>query len=78
MSKVRLSAWRSAGGYTRKGSGTSQPTCSFFDPKRNSVQRRAVNKDLHANRWGSSVGEHLQPGESYLSGALPGTQGFRS
>jgi len=34
------------------------------------VQRRTTHKDIHANRWDYSVGGHLQPGESYLSGAL--------
>ena len=33
------------------------------------LQRREANKDIHANRWDYSSGEHLQPGESYLSGA---------
>jgi isopentenyldiphosphate isomerase len=38
------------------------------------VQRRSVNKDIYANRWDYSVGEHLQPGESYLNGALRGLE----
>jgi isopentenyldiphosphate isomerase len=36
------------------------------------VQRRADDKDLYPGRWDFSVGEHLQPGESYLDGALRG------
>lgn len=36
------------------------------------VQRRAAGKDLCPGRWDMSVGEHLQPGESYLAGALRG------
>lgn len=36
------------------------------------VQRRAPGKDLYPNCWDLSVGEHLQPGESYLAGALRG------
>lgn len=36
------------------------------------IQRRAHDKDLYPDRWDFSVGEHLQPGESYLDGALRG------
>ncbi|MCZ6642027.1 MAG: NUDIX domain-containing protein [Gammaproteobacteria bacterium] len=36
------------------------------------VQRRATDKDLFADQWDYSVGEHLKPGESYLDGALRG------
>jgi isopentenyldiphosphate isomerase len=36
------------------------------------VQRRAVDKDLYASLWDYSVGEHLQPGESFVSGAHRG------
>jgi isopentenyldiphosphate isomerase len=36
------------------------------------LQRRALDKDLYANRWDYSVGEHLKPGESYHAGALRG------
>jgi isopentenyldiphosphate isomerase len=36
------------------------------------VQRRANGKDLFPGRWDFSVGEHLQPGESFLQGALRG------
>jgi isopentenyl-diphosphate Delta-isomerase len=36
------------------------------------VQRRAADKDLFPGRWDFSVGEHLQPSESYLDGALRG------
>lgn len=38
------------------------------------VQRRAADKDIYAGRWDYSVGEHLQPGESYREGALRGLQ----
>lgn len=36
------------------------------------VQRRAAHKDLYANLWDFSVGEHLQPGESFEEGAHRG------
>ncbi|MFU8813712.1 MAG: NUDIX hydrolase [Pseudomonadales bacterium] len=36
------------------------------------LQRRAAGKDLFPGRWDFSVGEHLQPAESYLDGALRG------
>ena len=36
------------------------------------IQRRAPDKDLYANQWDYSVGEHLKPGESYSEGALRG------
>lgn len=36
------------------------------------IQQRVPHKDLYANLWDYSVGEHLQPGESYLAGALRG------
>ena len=36
------------------------------------VQRRAPDKDLYADQWDYSVGEHLKPGESYAEGALRG------
>ncbi len=36
------------------------------------MQRRAAAKDLYANLWDYSVGEHLQPGESFLQGAKRG------
>jgi isopentenyldiphosphate isomerase len=36
------------------------------------VQRRAAGKDICPGRWDFSVGEHLQPGETYLQGALRG------
>ena len=36
------------------------------------LQLRAADKDLYASLWDYSVGEHLQPGESYLQGALRG------
>ncbi|MEM9620386.1 MAG: NUDIX domain-containing protein [Pseudomonadota bacterium] len=36
------------------------------------LQRRSEHKDLYAGLWDYSVGEHLQPGESYLDGARRG------
>jgi isopentenyldiphosphate isomerase len=36
------------------------------------VQRRAAHKDLYAELWDYSVGEHLQPGETFQQGALRG------
>ncbi len=36
------------------------------------LQRRAWNKDIGAGLWDFSVGEHLQPGESFLDGARRG------
>jgi isopentenyldiphosphate isomerase len=36
------------------------------------VQLRAPDKDLYPDRWDYSVGEHLQPGESFLAGAVRG------
>jgi len=36
------------------------------------LQRRADDKDLFAGCWDYSVGEHLQPGESYLAAARRG------
>jgi isopentenyl-diphosphate delta-isomerase len=36
------------------------------------VQRRAVDKDLYANLWDYSVGEHLHPEESQIDGARRG------
>jgi len=36
------------------------------------VQQRAADKDLYPGRWDFSVGEHLHPGEDYLTGALRG------
>lgn len=36
------------------------------------LQQRAADKDLHAGHWDASVGEHLQPGETYQQGALRG------
>ena len=38
------------------------------------LQRRAANKDLYPDLWDYSVGEHLQPGETYLQGAMRGLQ----
>lgn len=36
------------------------------------VQQRAADKDLYANMLDFSVGEHLQPGETYEQGAVRG------
>lgn len=36
------------------------------------VQRRSANKDVCPNLWDLSVGEHLQPGETYQQGAARG------
>ncbi len=36
------------------------------------LQQRAAAKDLYANLWDYSVGEHLQPGESFYAAALRG------
>jgi isopentenyldiphosphate isomerase len=36
------------------------------------VHQRATDKDLYAGLWDHSIGEHLQPGETYLAGALRG------
>jgi len=38
------------------------------------IQQRAAGKDLFPGRWDFSVGEHLQPGETYLAAALRGLQ----
>jgi isopentenyldiphosphate isomerase len=44
----------------------------FTSDGRLHIQRRAASKDLYANCWDLSVGEHLTPGESYLNGAHRG------
>lgn len=36
------------------------------------LQQRSMDKDLYAGAWDYSVGEHLQPGESYHDAALRG------
>ena len=36
------------------------------------MQQRAADKDLYAGLWDYSVGEHLQPGETFLQAALRG------
>ena len=36
------------------------------------VQRRAAAKDVWPNAWDLTVGEHLQPGETFEQGALRG------
>lgn len=41
----------------------------FASDGRLHVQRRAAHKDLYADLWDFSVGEHLQPGESFEAGA---------
>lgn len=38
------------------------------------IQRRAADKDLYADLWDYSVGEHLTPGETYLAGAIRGLE----
>jgi isopentenyl-diphosphate Delta-isomerase len=38
------------------------------------IQRRAQNKDICAGRWDFSVGEHLQPGETFAAAAARGLQ----
>ena len=38
------------------------------------LQRRAHDKDLYANLWDYSVGEHLTPGETYHAAAQRGLQ----
>ncbi len=44
----------------------------FRSDRRLLLQRRAAEKDVGPNLWDLSVGEHLQPGESYTSGAARG------
>ncbi|MFK7915387.1 MAG: NUDIX domain-containing protein [Pseudomonadales bacterium] len=47
----------------------------LYDPDgRLLLQQRSSSKDLYANAWDYSVGEHLQPGEEYLAAALRGLQ----
>jgi len=47
----------------------------LFDSWQNLLlQLRAADKDLYPALWDYSVGEHLQPGESYHAGALRGLQ----
>ncbi len=36
------------------------------------MQQRSASKDLYAQLWDYSVGEHLQPGESYAQAAARG------
>ena len=38
------------------------------------LQRRARDKDLYADLWDYSVGEHLQPGETFAEGASRGLE----
>jgi isopentenyl-diphosphate delta-isomerase len=45
----------------------------LFDPDgRLYIQQRSASKDLVPGRWDLSVGEHVQPGESYHAAALRG------
>jgi isopentenyl-diphosphate delta-isomerase type 1 len=44
----------------------------FDQAERLLLQKRAPDKDLYADLWDYSVGEHLQPGESYEQAALRG------
>jgi isopentenyl-diphosphate delta-isomerase type 1 len=45
----------------------------LFDPAgRLYVQQRSATKDLYPTRWDLSVGEHVQPGESYHAAAIRG------
>lgn len=38
------------------------------------IQRRSSSKDLYPDLWDYSVGEHLQPGENDVTGALRGLE----
>lgn len=38
------------------------------------IQQRAASKDVCPLKWDLSVAEHMQPGETYLAGALRGIQ----
>ena len=38
------------------------------------LQRRATSKDLYADLWDYSVGEHVKPGESYVAAAARGLE----
>ncbi len=44
----------------------------FDSQQRLVLHRRAAQKDLYANLWDHSIGEHLLPGESYAAGAQRG------
>lgn len=44
----------------------------FTSDGRLHIQRRAAHKDVCADLWDFSVGEHLRPGESYADGAQRG------
>lgn len=45
----------------------------IFNPRGDLLmQLRAADKDLYGGLWDYSVGEHLQPGESFLAGAQRG------
>lgn len=46
----------------------------FDQQQRLLLQQRSLEKDLYPGSWDYSVGEHLQPGESYLAAALRGMQ----
>jgi len=44
----------------------------FDQHQRLLIARRSAQKDLYANLWDYSVGEHLQPGETFAAGARRG------
>ena len=44
----------------------------FNRPGQMLIQQRVAHKDLYPGLWDYAVGEHLQPGESFLAGALRG------
>ncbi|MGI9328284.1 MAG: NUDIX hydrolase [Pseudomonadales bacterium] len=46
----------------------------FDQQQRLLLQQRSQEKDLYPGAWDYSVGEHLQPGETYLAAALRGMQ----
>ncbi len=46
----------------------------FDQQQRLLLQQRSLEKDLYPGSWDYSVGEHLQPGETYLAAALRGMQ----
>ena len=46
----------------------------FDDAGRLLLQQRVPHKDLYADLWDYSVGEHLQPEETFIAGAQRGLQ----
>jgi isopentenyldiphosphate isomerase len=44
----------------------------FLDSGQLIIQKRSQQKDVCPNKWDLSCAEHLQPGETYLKGALRG------